>query len=574
MSPLSGNRVPAGMRQNFCAIRARIPPWPLPVLIGLLAFITVTGGWVLWPGNIAWLQQGDPATHYLGWRFFRAAPWQWPLGLNPGYGLELASTIVYADAIPLLALGFKAMSAWLPQPFQYFGLWLLACFVLQAWFGWLLMGLAQPTTGARAAGTAFFAFAPAMLWRLHPQIGHLSLAAHFLVLAALYGVLHPAPRRRTAYWASLLAVAAHTHAYLLTLVGLLWLTDLLQRHAQSTLTHAAAALELTGLGLLCALLCWQAGYFGVGAAVISGGYGQFGMNALALLDPSHPGYGAWSHVLPDLPSDPSQHEGFLYLGLGPLLLLPVAIHALWRAPQRLSSVLRHQWGLVALLGLLTLFALTHRIGLGSHTLTLPLTPAWQIVLGIWRASARMFWPVYYVIVLVILLQVVRSYRPRTATLLLTTALALQLLDTQGGWSVIRRHLMQPPSSDWHTPLQSPFWAQAAQHYRVLRSIPSGTSPHWAALADYAARHGMRTDAAYLARMSEAGILASARLEQQVLQEGRYTPDTLYVLDDNALTRLRHTILSQQDCLARVDGLNVLAPGWATHSPCPPSTPAP
>lgn len=554
----------------------------LPLLIGLGAFLLITGGRVVWPDNIAWLQRGDPATHYLGWLYFRASPWQWPVGLNPDYGLELASTIVYADAIPLLALGFKTFSPWLPQPFQYFGLWLLGCFVLQAWFGWLLVGLVQPACSVRALGTAFFAFAPAMLWRLHPQVGHLSLAGHFLVLAALYLVLRPSQRQRVAAWGSLLAVAALTHAYLLTLVGLLWLTDLLQRHARGALANIAAAGELVGLGLLVVLLCWQAGYFGVGAAVISGGYGQFGMNALALLDPSHPGYGSWSRVLPDLPSDPLQHEGFLYLGLGPLLLLPLALLAAWRSRQASSALalalMRRQWGLLVLLVVLTLVALTHHLHLSHHTLALPLAPAWQIVLGIWRASARLFWPVYYIILLLILVQVARGYRAGTACGLLALALGLQLLDTQAGWSVIRQHLMQPAAARWSTPLQSSFWDQAAWHYRVVRSIPSGTSPHWSALADYAARHHLRTDAAYLARMSEAGILASAELERQVLQHGRYATDTLYVLDEAAAAQVRRTLDPRRDCLARIDGLQVLAPGWPAHSPpflpCPASAPSP
>ena len=30
----------------------------------------------------------------------------------------------------------------LPEPFQYFGLWFLTCFILQSWFAWKLMGLA------------------------------------------------------------------------------------------------------------------------------------------------------------------------------------------------------------------------------------------------------------------------------------------------------------------------------------------------------------------------------------------------------------------------------------------------
>lgn len=58
----------------------------LPLLMGVFAFFMVIGPRALDPQNIAWLESGDPATHYLGWVFFRHSPWSFPLGLNPSYG--------------------------------------------------------------------------------------------------------------------------------------------------------------------------------------------------------------------------------------------------------------------------------------------------------------------------------------------------------------------------------------------------------------------------------------------------------------------------------------------------------
>lgn len=51
----------------------------LPLLLGALAFLLVIGPRALDPQNIAWLAEGDPATHYLGWVFFRHSPWTFPL---------------------------------------------------------------------------------------------------------------------------------------------------------------------------------------------------------------------------------------------------------------------------------------------------------------------------------------------------------------------------------------------------------------------------------------------------------------------------------------------------------------
>ncbi|WP_221178572.1 DUF6311 domain-containing protein, partial [Pseudomonas fluorescens] len=88
------------------------------VLMGILAFFIVVGPRALNPMNIAWLDSGDPATHYLGWVFFRYSPWSFPLGLNPSYGLELGNAVIFSDSNPLFALIFKPFAALLPEPFQ------------------------------------------------------------------------------------------------------------------------------------------------------------------------------------------------------------------------------------------------------------------------------------------------------------------------------------------------------------------------------------------------------------------------------------------------------------------------
>ena len=55
-----------------------LPIWALALLLGLAAFFLIIGPKALDPRNIAWLQVGDPAQHYLGWAFYRQSPWGWP----------------------------------------------------------------------------------------------------------------------------------------------------------------------------------------------------------------------------------------------------------------------------------------------------------------------------------------------------------------------------------------------------------------------------------------------------------------------------------------------------------------
>jgi hypothetical protein len=86
--------------------RAPVSRWVflVPLLVGTIGYLVIVGPRVLDPANVAWLGEGDPLTHYLGWEFFRDSPLTMPLGRNPRYGLEIGSSIIYSDSIPLLAI--------------------------------------------------------------------------------------------------------------------------------------------------------------------------------------------------------------------------------------------------------------------------------------------------------------------------------------------------------------------------------------------------------------------------------------------------------------------------------------
>src|SRR5438132_8909746 len=102
--------------------------------LGLVAFFVLIGWQTLLPDNIGWLNFADRAMHTLGWMFFREVPWGFPPGESPDLGIELSSSIGLVDGLPLFAIPLKLLGPWLPQPFQYWGYWLLLSFVLQSWF--------------------------------------------------------------------------------------------------------------------------------------------------------------------------------------------------------------------------------------------------------------------------------------------------------------------------------------------------------------------------------------------------------------------------------------------------------
>ncbi|SEJ87094.1 DUF6311 domain-containing protein [Pseudomonas sp. NFACC07-1] len=533
----------------------------LPILLGALAFLLVIGPRVLDPTNIAWLGEGDTTTHYLGWAFFRSSPWTFPLGMNPSYGLELGNGIIFSDSNPLLAFLFKPFSGWLPETFQYFGLWLLTCFILQAWFAWKLLGLLTPSLWIRLLGAGLFVFSPPMFLRMG---GHLSLSGHFLILAALYLALRPGLQKRRLAWGVLLAATALVHAYLLAMVALIWLADLANQAIKGRLSRRDALIELSGLFLLVAFCCWQAGYFSVGGGTVSGGYGLYRLNVLSLVDPS-----GWSYIVRDLPEGPGDYEGFNYLGLGVLILAICAAAALLQGNTGLVSAVRHRGLLLWALFGLTLFSLTNTLGIGVLDVHYWLPGSLEKLANVFRASGRMFWPVFYAIVFAVIFLVIRGNKPRAAACLLAIALLVQVLDTRAGWAGLRQSRMMPAASSWSTSMNDPFWASAASHYSKVRTLlPQNQPDNWLLTSQYALKHGLETDGVYLGRMGTREIEQAQRRAAQMLASGEYAADSLYILDPGAALQAAKTVNRQTDLLTRIDGLVVLAPGWKSCAQCP------
>ncbi len=537
-----------------------------PLLLGVLAFFIIVGPRVLYPTNIAWLGAYDQATHdlathYLGWLFFRNAEWSFPIGLNPTHGLELGNAIVFTDSIPLLAFLFKPFASLLPEPFQYSGIWLVACFVLQAWFGWKLTGLLSDRIPIRFFSTGLFVFAPPMMWRLH---GHLSLVGHFVLLAALYLALHPRLERRRLVWTSLLAATALVHAYLLAMVALIWLADVVGKSIQKTIPIKQGTIELAVILPVIGIVCWQAGYFSVGVGARSGGFGFYRMNLLSIVDAS-----GWSYVLRDIPEAAGDYEGFNFLGLGVIFLIVCAIPAALTGSTGLLEAIRRFPILLAVLAGLVVFAISNNVGFGSleHWYYIPYKMF--VLANVFRSSGRMFWPVFYAIIFVVIFLIVCGNNTRTSVYLLGFALAIQIVDTSAAWKGIREKLMMEPNATWVTPLVDPFWEKAGAKYKKVRWIPPRNySPKWLPIAAYAGAHGLATDAVYLTRVGTLALEQAQRMASDALKSGRYEADSLYVLDESVFREAASSIDPTTDVLARVDGFNVLAPGWKKCVDCP------
>ncbi|MGN1206112.1 MAG: DUF6311 domain-containing protein, partial [Eubacterium sp.] len=79
-------------------------------VIGTILFMAIYGVRVLNFTYDGWLLTGkDLQQHYLGWKFFRKAPWSFPLGMHDFFTNPDSISVLYTDSIPLFALFFKLL---------------------------------------------------------------------------------------------------------------------------------------------------------------------------------------------------------------------------------------------------------------------------------------------------------------------------------------------------------------------------------------------------------------------------------------------------------------------------------
>jgi len=544
-----------------------------PLLLGAIAFFMVVGFEPLNPVNAGWiLGRLDPTQHYLGWLFYRNSEWIFPIGLNPLFGQDLSSSIVYSDSIPLLAIPFKTLGPFLPERFHYFGIWLFSCFLLQAWLAWKILGLYSKSTTLRLLGCGFFLFFPPMLWRINtPAGGHSALVGHFLILSAIYLILRPTQSKRALLWVLLLSLSVLTHFYIFAIVAVIWLADLANHLMVQHDIRFKEVLQETLTGLLCVLLlAWQVGYFAISSSLNSDrGYGFYGMNVLGLIDSQ-----GWSYILESRTNPSSWGEGFAYLGLGIIIAGLVALITLLKQPssntRSFKIFFKHHPYLGFLIIAITIFAISNRVGIGDFSLTYPL-PAWLLAMAdTLRSSARMFWPVHYLLMIGIFIVIVRTFSNKTAFVILACCFVIQVADTSRGWLRNREQLANYVSPDVHAQkLSNVFWREAPKYYRNLTLVPSiNMPPNWENFSIYAASHGLTTNAVHMARIDlRKQNQSNIKLNQQI-NTGSLDRDTLYVVENRFVIAALATA-PKDTAIAKVDTFNIIAPDWNRCYTCPP-----
>ncbi|MBP9732060.1 MAG: hypothetical protein KBD29_01220 [Candidatus Magasanikbacteria bacterium] len=499
--------------------------------------------WTLWIG-------GDPFQHYIGWELFRDSPWSFPLGNISHLVYPNGVPLTFTDSIPLFSFILKLFSTWLPFPFQFDGIWILSCFILQGIFGYLLTYQYLQKKSLSVIGSIFFILSPIMLFRLG---GHSALGAHWLILWSLWLVLQEG-KTRIWQWTTILILTVLIHPYLLFICGALFVADLVRRIMLLKVLSVQKGSLFFGIDVsLVLLLSWVVGVFSTGSGAAPG-YGVFSLDLNSLINP----YG-WSTIIKNM-NVREPNEGFAYAGLGVLILLGLSLYQFVQDKKYTSikEKLHQWWPLISISGLLTILAISNVVSVwGKEIVLFPLPDSIREgIMGIVRSSGRLFWPVYYLIVLASFF-VIKKSRTYIAYGLMIGTVAVQVYDFKDKLLELDNFY---EAVVWQNPLVDPFWNHAAEEVKHISFVPSYVPGTYEAIAFFAAENDMTLNTGYVVRA--AGLLNKDFMDAEVrsLEEGIVADNTLYIfLNEKTAYQMTEKVDKSVYTVKIIDGYAILAP---------------
>lgn len=502
-------------------------------LLGLSVFLICFGFKPLDVTETAWLlNAGDLNQHYLGWVFFRDAPWSFPLGGIPDLAYPHGLSVTYMDSMPIFAIGFKLFSAWLPDSFQYFGIWGAMSYFLQGAIAGLVVRRLTRNGLISIVYSLLFVLSPLMLARMFT---HTTLGGHWLVLMAILALLysvHQTPRQYILCWIGILTVSIASHPYFALMSSVVFVISLIMRFTLWRQLAKEAPLPLISM----LAVFWVIGGLSVKGSFAAGGLGAYGVNLNSPINPM-----MWSSVLPNLSTTPGGYEGFAYFGLGGLLLIAVALGVLItriRRKQLHIEVGRTKLVLiVACVVLLGVAATAPIIHAGSRQLVIPRP---EIVTDLWsvfRANGRLIWPLYYgtlcaAIWLVHRFTYTRRVLALACALLIVCVQFIDIVPSDAARALSSRTADKSTNYALLARLETDF--SSKRHFQYV--FAETDSPAFFDIAYFAHAHGMTMSDGYFARKPDMAIFETRSRMAQDLLDGTVDARTVYIADGAFMER--------------------------------------
>lgn len=369
--------------------------------------------------NTNWLTNYDNISDFLALKFFINDTWRFPLGLNPNYG-GITNSIVYSGAVPILSFISKIFKNILPFNFHFFSIWIVLCFFLQLFFSFKIIYFYTNNVKYSLIGSIFFLISPTFIERI---FYHLSLSAHWLILSILYFEIINNKKYINYQRTILICLSSLIHFYFSIILYLISIIFIFDKFFKDKNYYSFLRINLI-ISISLLTVMYVSGYFVIPAIdSIAFGYGIYKANLLTLIDPKSVGMNySWSIILGDIYNSGGELEGFSYLGLGIIFILIFLLYSL----NKIKFFFKSNYKYLIIFAIFLVLAVSFTINMGRYeiiNLTLPniLYAPFSII----RASGRLIWPSYYIIILA---SICLLYKVNKNASLLFLFLLFQLFD--------------------------------------------------------------------------------------------------------------------------------------------------
>jgi|TARA_Y100000310_G_scaffold331040_1_gene403894 hypothetical protein len=500
--------------------------------------------------STAWLYGNNDASFMqLGWYFFQNDIWRFPLGSNPNYGEEIASSIVYTDSIPILAFLFKSIRSLIPGNFQYFSFWYFLCFFFQLFFSFKILKKFTNSDLYSLVGSIFFLIAPIFIFKIN---WHGSAAMGGLLLCTLYLGLTKEINESKLSWIVLIIVASliEYSSMLMIIVVYSFLRIINFTFDKKSFFELTKDFFLISSLLLFTL--YITGYFEIRMGDTLGiGFGVYKLNLLSPFD-SFQSFNniAWSRFLPDIKLTREEElESFNYFGLGQILMLLLSFLFFLNNnyKKNLLSIRNNKKikAFILISVFMTLWALSNKVSFGSYTLIeIPLNKYIFAALSLAKNTGRMFWIVNYFLLILSIIIIYNCFEKKVSLSIISLFLIIQATDVSVGIKS-RINFFTPVKVG--SELKDPIWENLFEKYKVVKTTYPISWPSSFIKLSYAMEKY---------NIEKTNLVIQARINRKTAAEARYniydsfikknlSSNAVYIIDNPGhLRHLKHLLKNE------------------------------
>jgi len=430
-------------------------------LIFSLTTIFITASFkILNPTYTGWLTQGDGIAE-ISWEFFRHQPiFQFPLGLNPKYGLEISSTIAFDGQIPLMSMIFHPFSSILPDRFQYVGIFLLISFTLNFYFAAKIFIFLRMSKTHIVVNSILLSLSPIILNR-YIENTHYSLTSAWLILWAIY--LNLKNDGKYTQWILIFNIAVLIHFYYVIFVLTLYLINSIFNLMQNRINTLKYLLQNLILISSVLLNMYLVGFFYGDVDIENIGYGMLKSTLTSLIDPS-----GWSIILGDIPELEGAYEGFSYIGTATIFLIAVYLLIAKKIKaKKVDKNLNFSPIWISSISLF-IFSLSNKIAFGKFEIIEFQVPSFMSTFtNTFRSTGRYTWLLVLFLFIFVSYKLFLSLNTKTYTLVIIISLFLFLFDSSKQLISERERKFIAVNK---TNLTNPAWYELNECYKNIRFI--------------------------------------------------------------------------------------------------------